>query len=753
MKKTNSLLLMLLCACLVFTSCDIAGTPGTDGKDGVDGIGIEKTLIDENGNLIITFSNGQTTNAGKVVGADGKDGINGKDGLNGQNGTNGKDGINGTDGTNGSDGKDGISITKTEINDKGELIVYFSDNTNKNLGVVVGKDGQDGTDGKDGINGTDGTNGIDGKDGISITKTEINDKGELIIYFSNNTQTNVGKIMAEISDLDFYPLPDGTYGVKIGKALYLEEIVIPATYNGKAVTSIMDSGFSSATNLKKITLSHGITTISDLAFSGCENLVSIEIPNSVVSIHAAAFSGCTSLANITIPNSVTSIGDSVFSGCSSLTNITIPNSVTSIGINAFRGCSGLTNISLPNSVTSIGDSVFFGCSSLTNITIPNSVTSIGDSVFFGCISLINIKLLDGVTRIGRSAFYGCSGLKSISIPNSITSIGIDAFQDCTNLASVIINDLSAWYKIAFSRGSNPLENGADLYLDATKVTNLVIPDDVTEILPYTFVGCTSITSVTIHEGVTHIGNNAFNNCTNIESVSITNFEKWSKIKFGSSSSPLSNGAVLYVNGAPLTSFAIPNDVIVFSDIPYLDGCIGIETLTIHSGVTRIDMSIFRNCKTLSEFIIDENNTVFSISSEGHFIGNGCLLWAAPNTSLIKIYGVGSITPYNDIDPYAFVACDTPVDFYFYLDQGNQLLSQINVSFMTQEGIFAEYSFGTIYLGGSSADDIINQWSNVADMLSYEKAYVISETEPTTEVGEDTFFDDYWHYVDGVPTVW
>ena len=39
------------------------------------------------------------------------------------------------------------------------------------------------------------------------------------------------------NDLDFYPLPDGTYGVKVGKSLYLEEITIPARYNGKSASN------------------------------------------------------------------------------------------------------------------------------------------------------------------------------------------------------------------------------------------------------------------------------------------------------------------------------------------------------------------------------------------------------------------------------------------------------------------------------------------------------------------------------------
>lgn len=40
--------------------------------------------------------------------------------------------------------------------------------------------------------------------------------------------------------LEFYPLPDGTYGVSKGKTGYLEDIVVPKTYNQKAVTAVID---------------------------------------------------------------------------------------------------------------------------------------------------------------------------------------------------------------------------------------------------------------------------------------------------------------------------------------------------------------------------------------------------------------------------------------------------------------------------------------------------------------------------------
>lgn len=57
------------------------------------------------------------------------------------------------------------SVLYSEINGKGELVIYYSDGTEENLGLVVGRDGKNGKDGIDGINGIDGIDGIDGKNG------------------------------------------------------------------------------------------------------------------------------------------------------------------------------------------------------------------------------------------------------------------------------------------------------------------------------------------------------------------------------------------------------------------------------------------------------------------------------------------------------------------------------------------------------------------------------------------------------------
>lgn len=79
-------------------------------------------------------------------------------------------------------GVPGVSITRTEQNQTGHLIVFFSDGTTQDAGLVKGADG------------------FVGASGRSITTTTILN-GELIIAYSDGTAQNLGSIVGPMGPI------------------------------------------------------------------------------------------------------------------------------------------------------------------------------------------------------------------------------------------------------------------------------------------------------------------------------------------------------------------------------------------------------------------------------------------------------------------------------------------------------------------------------------------------------------------------
>lgn len=105
----------------------------------------------------------------------------------------------------------------------------------------------------------------------------------------------------------------------------------------------------------------------------------------------------------------------------------------------------------------------------------------------------------GVKVIGNSAFWLCSSLTNINIPNSVTNIGYEAFACCKSLTNINIPN-------------NVTNIGDKTFHNCCSLTNINIPSGVTNIGVYAFSWCKSLTSINIPNSVTDIGNRAFSGC-------------------------------------------------------------------------------------------------------------------------------------------------------------------------------------------------------------------------------------------------
>ncbi len=417
----------------------------------------------------------------------------------------------------------------------------------------------------------------------------------------------------------------------------ITSVVIP-----NSVTRINYSAFYGCTALKSISIPETVTYLGNEVFRSCTSLTSLTIPGNVEEIGSNAFYGCTGLKSMSIPQSVTSIGSAAFSGCSNLEYISLPNSITKIEDSLLSGCSKLTTVVLPNTITSIGDRSFECCSYLTKLMIPDSVTAIGANAFCYCSNLESIKLSENLKIIGGYAFYFCSSLKSIIIPNSVTIIGEWCFVNCSSLTSITIgnsvkeigraafnnpmnkvniSNIENWVNIKFnSAEANPLYFAHHLYLNGTEVTNLEIPETITSINDYAFVGCTGLKTVSIPSSVTAIGSHAFEK-SGIISVEVPNSVKSIGTYAFANCEELQTAVIpnsiveipkyLFQNSSKLKKVSLPNTINTIGYSTFY-GCTNLSDIEIPNSVTVIEQSAFEKCSNLSSIVIP--NSVKTLNS-------------------------------------------------------------------------------------------------------------------------------------------
>ncbi len=317
---------------------------------------------------------------------------------------------------------------------------------------------------------------------------------------------------SETRGLEFVLLDDGTYGVRAKSTYHRQELVIPASYEGVAVTAILANGFAGSEAIETVSLPSSLRTVGAGAFLDCAALTEITLPSGLTAIGAGAFMGCpsldltehggalylasettpffylykatsTAITEVALHEETVFIADIAFAHCRALTALHLPASLRAIGADAFFDCTALATVTAADPATFAG--IAFanraanpaagagGLSAdgalLTEITLAEGLTAIGDYAFAGFTALTEITLPEGLVTIGAGAFYGCAGLTAVSTPAAVNRIGIDAFFACASLTEVTLGSIEGWHHGGFDIPSAYLTDPATIaaYLTGT----------------------------------------------------------------------------------------------------------------------------------------------------------------------------------------------------------------------------------------------------------------------------------------------
>ncbi len=334
-----------------------------------------------------------------------------------------------------------------------------------------------------------------------------------------------------------------------------------------------------------------------------------QVPASVKEIESAAFHNVVNLKGVALPDGMEAVGDYVFLFCENLEYVHIPASVTEIGeeiadytsayicsesasayAKEYAEANGYTfkvcavhetgrKVVASGSCGELalwvlyddGELVISGTGEMADYEKGGSAwADYADSVK-------KLTVNNGITYISENAFYGCNALENADIPVSVTSFGAGAFGGCEALESVSFSgDTADWLSAEFAdEFSNPAYYAQALYIAKKLITDLAVPENISEIGAYTFAGYDNLASVSL-DGVTAVGDGAFLG-TSVENANLPD-------------GIISIGARAFENCAEITEIIVPDKTESIGAAAFAD-CTALEYVHIPASVTEIGENI------------------------------------------------------------------------------------------------------------------------------------------------------------------
>jgi len=112
-----------------------------------------------------------------------------------------------------------------------------------------------------------------------------------------------------------------------------------------------------------------------------------------------------------------------------------------------------------------------------------------------------------VTILGPTAFFGRTSLTNLTIPNTVTNLGSYTFDGCSRLQTVTL-------------GTNLSSFGEGAFYGCASLTSLALPNRVASLGNYAFAFCGSLKTMTLGTNLGAVGEGTFYRCTNLASLTL-----------------------------------------------------------------------------------------------------------------------------------------------------------------------------------------------------------------------------------------
>ena len=332
------------------------------------------------------------------------------------------------------------------------------------------------------------------------------------------------------------PKADDTYSLITSNIDHDGELVIPESFNGKAITGIYDNAFRNQKfNNVTLKLSDNLKTIGKYAFYQMGGLVEVDFGSSLELIGDYAFAQCGNWEqNVILPDSMDSIGGHAFESCKILSINT--GGTVSVETYAFQACKSLVYVVMPE-VTTIAESgtnlVFWNCEALVSIDMPKVSKVYGVSMFANCPSLREIYMAsdDANVTLGTNALAGASAELKLYVPEHLVSFyqgrsivknTYQVFPRGEKIGDKAINGFVVGDYVVLDKGDSYTLVTSNLTFEG----EVTVPDEynnkpITEIYPNAFrLQTFTDAKLTFGNNLKVIGDDAFNGATGLKSVVI-----------------------------------------------------------------------------------------------------------------------------------------------------------------------------------------------------------------------------------------